>query len=95
MPAQRHAAQYGAGAFGLGKCLLEEDTHRFQPEHPEADERPPPEVGVVQPVAALHQQQGFGHGDNKQKQAEFITEAAKSRPAQQQRHRRHKGQGAE
>ena len=50
---------------------------------------------MVQPVAALHQQQGFGHGDSKQKQAEFITEAAKSRPAQQQRHRRHKGQGAE
>ena len=47
MPAQRHAAQDGAGAFGLGECLLEEDAHRFQPEHPEADERPPPEVGVI------------------------------------------------
>ena len=38
------------------RVCCKKDADGLEPEHPEADERPPPEVGVIEPLTAFDQQ---------------------------------------
>ena len=59
------AAQHGQPPAGHapGARLLQKGADGLEPEHPEADERPPPEVGVIEPLTAFDQQQRLGQRD--------------------------------